>query len=76
MADAAHIRWQDLFGQGRPLFIEGVHRLRGSGFYVMDADECASRRIELGPQGDPDPGPIAMGEASDEDDAIVLAFAS
>ncbi|MEZ4238952.1 MAG: hypothetical protein R3F59_22930 [Myxococcota bacterium] len=39
---------------------------RGPGFFRSDADECASRRVDLRGPTDLDPGPLPMEEAPDD----------
>lgn len=39
---------------------------RGRGYFRSDADECASRRVDLRGPTDLDPGPLPMEEASED----------
>ena len=47
-------------------------RGHGSGFYAFDAEEAASRRVDLRGPSDHDPGPIPLEEAEDDEDVVVL----
>ena len=81
-----HIDWKDLFpprprrgcagwdGGDDDLFAD-QDRARGlDGFYVEDAAECASRRVDLRQPTDRDPGPLEMDEAPDGVAAVRLRF--
>jgi hypothetical protein len=49
-------------------------RGRGAGFFRSDADECASRRVDLRGPTDVDPGPLPMDEAPEDEQAERLQF--
>lgn len=44
------------------------------GVYVMDEEECATRRVDLNAPLDEDPGPLPMPPVEEGEDAIVLSF--
>ena len=46
----------------------------GTGVYSFDQKEAASRRVDLRDETDADPGPIPLGEAPEDHDAVVLDF--
>ncbi|TNE91233.1 MAG: hypothetical protein EP330_06200 [Deltaproteobacteria bacterium] len=49
---------------------------RPKGVYVMDARECATRRVDLNAPLDEDPGPLEMPPADEDEgaEAITLSF--
>lgn len=49
-------------------------RAAGGGYYSEDADECASRRLDMRGPLDFDPGPVEMEEAPAEVEGVWLEF--
>lgn len=70
MGDPTVLRLADRLGA------QLLRAFRPQGVYVMDEQECATRRVDLDAPYDEDPGPIALGPVEDdaEDSAIVLTF--